>query len=352
MRKYGESISEVTLANPEFRKENSEIEKVHEEPFRVVHWEPNQSQENEKNFRYRSSKLAEVYLLWRDGELPLGAFPGSTDSTGPNNAVINFWFDAPMKLAQSFMLRVNQLNIEPYTDPNTGKKIEQGTMSYRIGDDYAPDIDEYYNTQRIPIEEIEIAMLSTAAEHLMTLAYVISHQAEFEKLFHERRNLGMRLSEYVPLKNYPLVLSLCRQNSKVIQSYVRIQNRFSEFPDLQPKPIEDWSVNDVGCQLTAMENQLNSVNGIILDLLRYEFGATSEHANGYFYSIPRKSGSTESEPPIRDAKDIEIYDNRKKVSYYFQPAYYNQMKNTLRDFFKWLSINVPIIKDFEDLLDR
>lgn len=102
--------------------------------------QPNKSPENkEKELPeklYRNVSWEEIFMLWRDKELPLGAFPGSEDSTAEANQIAHFWFAKPFQFLRD---RTFFLEIEP-TSLSEPQKIKESVMTFRVMDEFPDDL--------------------------------------------------------------------------------------------------------------------------------------------------------------------------------------------------------------------
>lgn len=114
---------------------------------------------------YRDVSLSEIYLLWRDKELPLKHFTGSRHSDLGKDSVASFWFDRPMVFELYYFEGL--VMTEPHKWQKPPEYFQKGTMRFRdqggLPDASAPwtgeilnSIPEYYLGDRIPIDQVKV----------------------------------------------------------------------------------------------------------------------------------------------------------------------------------------------------
>jgi len=84
------------------------------------------TQENKEHQKYYRQILdAELFMIWRDGELPMVATSDNEDSDAEPNTVTSFWFDSPTKVRSS---RGIIIEVDASRLP---QKPQAGKMRYR-----------------------------------------------------------------------------------------------------------------------------------------------------------------------------------------------------------------------------
>lgn len=135
---------------------------------------PNESKENREaepvlpERLYRQTNLGDLFLLWRDNELPLQEFKGSPHSDVDSNSVGNFWFTQPVFLDSH---AVNwQLDGYIVTEPKHWKNpailVQESTMKYKPNDRSIQElrtIPEVHTANRLSLSELTV--LATSVQH-------------------------------------------------------------------------------------------------------------------------------------------------------------------------------------------
>lgn len=118
---------------------------------------------------YRNINEAELFMLWRDQEVPMGrALPDNADSDAPREPLLIHWFDKPLQIRNQRMafLELDASNIEK-------DKISSGDMRFQLpirGYDrhdvsYSPRKQkEFYIQQRIKKSDLKIYVTNVLKE--------------------------------------------------------------------------------------------------------------------------------------------------------------------------------------------
>ncbi len=81
---------------------------------------------------YRNISFEELFLIWRDKEIPLGAFPGSADSEVDAGSVGTFWFSKPINFlpTRRFYLELKTENLQDE------EGVRESIMTFRVPKTY------------------------------------------------------------------------------------------------------------------------------------------------------------------------------------------------------------------------
>lgn len=134
--------------------------------------------ELEKKFEgklYHSTSLAELFLVWRDDEMPMTvAWPYCSDSDAEPDSVQTYWFKKPIDVAgggclgRGIFLEITRNEIEE-------ENISEGEMRFQeFSEDYDGNttkrnrrLDEVYVKERIPLDKIKIYVTKEQKEEIV-----------------------------------------------------------------------------------------------------------------------------------------------------------------------------------------
>jgi hypothetical protein len=135
---------------------------------------------------YRQIPIEDVYLTWRDKEMPLQHFKGSPHSSVEDNSIGNFWFDRPIcldRFIEGYVItEPSRWSQQPeffqesqMTYKSNAKEKKNADLIKSLGAwaDYGPNkkyglskVPEFHTGNRLQISELTICLSSLEHKHL------------------------------------------------------------------------------------------------------------------------------------------------------------------------------------------
>jgi len=167
-----EEVAREYWAKDEAKKENEliELEKIAEwlkqgRPDVLEQYEHNRSQVETKDIQeynelYHQMRFGDLYLLWRDQEIPMSATGEiSTDTDAEPNSVMTFWHTQPILDTGSFgYMAVAILDTDKLSE---NFEVQEGKMRYGIHDtfdevNYSGELPEVYVKEKIDADLVSL----------------------------------------------------------------------------------------------------------------------------------------------------------------------------------------------------
>jgi hypothetical protein len=136
---------------------------------------------------YRNIDIGELFLLFRDGKLPLGWFEMSYDDPGrsqvgaPSGRVMNFWLDAPMidYKSRKIVLGINSGDLKG----TIGKGIMRWDVINDRGSRHSRSRHEYYINEEIAVDNIDVSFPNRDAyDPMLVDVYCAAHYLKLQEI--------------------------------------------------------------------------------------------------------------------------------------------------------------------------
>jgi len=126
---------------------------------------------------YRQIPLEDLFILWRDKELPRQHFEGSIHSHVEKNSVGNFWFTEPMKINKDGVYIIT----EPKNWKNQPEHVQESEMSFKSTEKlrehgewantlpflHLKQVHEVHTANRVDLDDLTVCVFNYAHDQLV-----------------------------------------------------------------------------------------------------------------------------------------------------------------------------------------
>jgi len=156
------------------RKEDWRLSFDKKRPIKNIFGEEMEKKAELPECLYRQIDATELFLLWRDFQLPLQIFQGSSHSKVEADSVGNFWFAKPMVFnRQSFEVLVKT---EPKKWKNNPAFVQKSEMFYKDKDYNDPfcrprllSVEEFHTGNILSLDELQISVSNVLHNRIVDL---------------------------------------------------------------------------------------------------------------------------------------------------------------------------------------
>lgn len=132
---------------------------------------------------YRQIPLEDLFILWRDKELPRQHFNGSVHSHVEKNSVGNFWFTEPMKINNDGAYIIT----EPKNWKNQPEHVQESEMSFKSAEKlrehgewakalpflHLKQVHEVHTANRVGLDDLTVCVFDYAHKQLLRESYTL-----------------------------------------------------------------------------------------------------------------------------------------------------------------------------------